>query len=63
MRLGWHLGWGPLTLSDTIWRSRRRRPAWAATLPGWQCPHRHTREDTALACRQRELRRRQNLTA
>lgn len=57
MRLSWHFGWGPFTLSDTIWRSRRK--AYAAVLPGWQCPHRHTREDTALTCRQRELRRRE----
>lgn len=61
MRLGWdvHL-FGPLYLSDTIWRSRRRPrgKVWHGTLPGWNCPHNHTREDTAVECARREQQRR-----
>lgn len=65
MRLGWSVPLpGPLRLSGTIWRSRRRRnkrrQVYHATLPGWQCKHNHTREDTALACAAREQRRRKN---
>jgi len=63
MRLGWHVHLlGPFTLGGTIWRSRsrsrRRGPVYHGTLPGWQCPHDHRREDTAQACAQREARRR-----
>ena len=62
MRLGWHVHLlGPLGLGGTIWQSRRRRPrakTYHGTLPGWTCPHDHRREDTAVACGQREQRRR-----
>lgn len=60
MRLGWSIPLpGPFRLSGTIWRSRRRRGrVYHGTLPGWQCPHGHRREDTAVACAQREQRRR-----
>jgi hypothetical protein len=63
MRLGWRvrLG-GPFYLGGTIWRSKRRRPrrkTYHGTLPGWKCPHNHSREDLAIACAQREARRRQ----
>jgi hypothetical protein len=64
MRLGWSIPLpGPFRLSGTIWRSGRRRrrsrtPVWHGQLPGWQCPHNHTREDTAVACARREARRR-----
>ena len=60
MRLGWRIHlFGPFTLGGTIWRSRRR--GFHGTLPGWRCPHNHTREDTAVACAQREARRRRSL--
>jgi hypothetical protein len=62
MRLGWRIPLpGPFYLGGTIWRSRRhsRRPFYTGTLPdGWRCPHRHTREDKAIECRDKELRRR-----
>lgn len=62
MRLGWHIPLGgPFSLSGTIWRSKRRRkraPAFHGTLPGWKCPHNHSRQDLAIACAQREVRRR-----
>ncbi len=63
MRLGWHVHLlGPFYLSDTLWRShgrRNRAPVYHGTLPGgWRCPHDHRREDTAVACAQREQRRR-----
>lgn len=62
MRLGWSIPLpGPFRLSGTIWRSRyrrRRAPVYHGTLPGWQCPHNHRREDTAQACAQREAARR-----
>jgi hypothetical protein len=66
----WRLGWrvhllGPFYLGGTVLRhtQRRRRLAWHGTLPGWRCPHDHRREDTAVACAQRELRRRSALSA
>lgn len=60
MRLGWSIPLpGPFFLSGTLWRSRRRRArGYHGTLPGWQCPHNHQREDTALTCATREARRR-----
>lgn len=62
MRLGGSIGPRLLRLSWTYWRSRPRRAPrhwWAGKLDdGWTCPHHHTREDTAEACAQRELRRR-----
>jgi hypothetical protein len=61
MRLGWRIPLGgPFSLSGTIWRSKRRRrqKGYHGTLPGWQCPHNHGREDLAVACAQREARRR-----
>lgn len=68
VRLGWRLRLlriGPFTesLSGTHWRSKRRqRPFWHGTLPdGWVCQHEHRREDTAVACANRELRRRRAL--
>lgn len=61
MRLGWSIPLpGPFRLSGTIWRSRRRqRLVYHGTLPdGWECPHEHRREDTAIECARREARRR-----
>ena len=62
MRLGWSIPLpGPLYLSGTIWRSgrrRRRAPAYHGQLPGWKCPHNHTRPDTAEVCAERERHRR-----
>lgn len=58
MRLGWSVPLpGPFRLSGTLWRSRRRPRGFHGTLPGWQCPHNHERQDTAIACAQREARR------
>jgi hypothetical protein len=62
VRLGWRIGLpGPFYLGGTVLRSRSRRPrlrVYHGTLPGWKCPHNHTRMDTAVACAQREPRRR-----
>jgi hypothetical protein len=62
MRFGWHVRLlGPLGAGGTIWQSRRHRPrrkAWHGTLPDWTCPHNHARDDLAVACAQREARRR-----
>jgi hypothetical protein len=62
MRFGWHVHLlGPFGVGGTIWQSKRRRPrrtVYHGTLPGWQCPHNHQREDTAITCAQREARRR-----
>jgi hypothetical protein len=63
MRLGWRVGLpGPFYIGGTLWRSARRRRArgrfYHGTLPGWTCPHNHTRPDTALACARAERRRR-----
>jgi hypothetical protein len=59
MRLGWHVHLlGPFSVGGTIWRSRRRRRGYHGTLPGWKCPHNHSRMDLAMACAQREERRR-----
>lgn len=64
MRLGWHVGLGPFYLAGTILRiggpHRRRRTVYHGTLPGWTCPHNHTRPDTAETCRDKEARRRGN---
>jgi hypothetical protein len=54
---------GPFRLSGTNWRLKprrrgRRAPVYHGTLPGWKCPHNHSREDLAVACAQREARRR-----
>jgi len=61
-RLGWRLPlpW-PFYLAGTVLRSgphRRRRTVYHGTLPGWQCPHNHTRPDTANECAAREARKR-----
>lgn len=59
MRLGWSIPLpGPFRLSGTIWRSKRRRRGHRGTLPGWKCPHLHSRAELAIACAQREARRR-----
>jgi hypothetical protein len=67
MRLGWSIPLpGPFRLSGTIWRSKPRRrkrhgPArrvYHGSLPGWKCVHNHSREDLAVACAQREAKRR-----
>lgn len=62
MRLTWHKHLlGPFGIGGTIWQSRRRRPkreVYHGTLPGWTCPHNHSRMDLAVACAQREERRR-----
>lgn len=64
MRLGWRIPLpGPFYLSGTVVQSRRRhragRRTYHGTLPGYRCPHNHRREDTAIACANREARRRQ----
>jgi hypothetical protein len=61
MRLGWRIPLpGPFYLGGTVWRSKRRsrRITYHGELPGWHCPHSHTRPDTAIACANRELRQR-----
>lgn len=62
MRLGWHVHlFGPFSVGGTIWRSKRRRSrrrVYHGTLPGWTCPHNHTRPDTARDCANAEARRR-----
>lgn len=62
MRLGWSIRvLGPIRLSGTLWRSKprsKRRTVYHGQLPGWQCPHNHTREDTARECARREAKRR-----
>jgi hypothetical protein len=60
MRLGWRIHLlGPFSVGGTVWRSRRRRGrVYHGTLPGWKCPHSHSRMDLAVACAQREARRR-----
>jgi hypothetical protein len=67
IRLGWSVPLpGPFRLSGTLWRSKRRRPkrrgparpVYHGTLPGWKCTHNHSREDLAVACAQRESKRR-----
>lgn len=61
MRLGWHVHLlGPLSLGGTIWQSKHRSHGrvYHGELPGWRCQHDHRREDTAVACAQREQRRR-----
>ncbi len=63
MRLGWRIPLpGPFYLGGTVWRSRPRGRVYHGTLPGWRCPHNHRREDTAVACAQREERRRYRRT-
>ena len=60
-RLSWHVHLlGPFGVGGTIWQSRRRsrRKVYHGTLPGWTCPHNHARDDLAVACAQREARRR-----
>ena len=57
-RLGWSIPLpGPFRLSGTLWRSKRRR-GYHGTLPGWKCPHAHSRMDLAVDCARREARRR-----
>ena len=70
MRIGWHIPLpGPFSIGGTVWRSKSRRsrsrtrPRTAAarggyhgTLPGWTCPHNHSRPDLAEACAQRYAR-------
>jgi hypothetical protein len=60
VRIGWHIPLpGPFSVGGTLWRSKpRRRPGYHGTLPGWKCPHNHSRPDLAEACAQREARRR-----
>jgi hypothetical protein len=60
MRIGWHIPLpGPFSVGGTLWRSKpRRRRGYHGTLPGWKCPHNHSRPDLAEACAQREARRR-----
>jgi len=70
VRIGWHIPLpGPFSIGGTVWRSksRRRRPrtrrhtaatrrGYHGTLPGWTCPHNHSRPDLAEACAQRYAR-------
>jgi len=70
VRIGWHIPLpGPFSIGGTVWRSKsrrrrsrtRRRTAAArrgyhGTLPGWTCPHNHSRPDLAEACAQRYAR-------
>jgi len=70
VRIGWHIPLpGPFSIGGTVWRSKSRRsrsrtrPRTAAarggyhgTLPGWTCPHNHSRPDLAEACAQRYAR-------
>jgi hypothetical protein len=61
MRIGWHIPLpGPFSVGGTLWRSksRRRGPVYHGRLPGWKCPHNHSRPDLAEACAEREARRR-----
>ena len=62
MRFGWHVHLlGPFSVVGTTWQSKRRRPRWPVyhgTLPGWKCPHNHSRMDLAVACAESEARRR-----
>jgi hypothetical protein len=62
IRLGWHKHLlGPFGIGGTIARVTfgPRRTVYHGKLPdGWRCPHDHERQDTADACRDRELRRR-----
>jgi hypothetical protein len=60
MRIGWRIPLpGPFSVGGTVWRSKpRRRRGYHGTLPGWKCPHNHSRPDLAEACAQREARRR-----
>jgi hypothetical protein len=64
MRLGWSIRiFGPVRLSGTLWRSKRRRArrrgrVYHGTLPGWKCAHNHSRPELAQACAQREAARR-----
>lgn len=65
MRIGWSIPLpGPFRVSGTVWRSksRRRGKTYHGQLPGWKCPHNHSREDLALACAQREAQRRAQLS-
>jgi hypothetical protein len=64
MRIGWHIPLpGPFSVGGTLWRSKpRRRRGYHGTLPGWKCPHNHSRRDLAEACAQREARRRGRTT-
>jgi hypothetical protein len=60
MRIGWHIPLpGPFSIGGTLWRSKsRRRRGYHGTLPGWKCPHNHSRPDLARACANREAARR-----
>lgn len=62
MRLGWSVPLpGPFRIGGTLWRSRgrSRRRVYHGTLPGWKCPHNHTRPDTATQCARSRARDRQ----
>jgi hypothetical protein len=58
MRIGWSIPLpGPFRVSGTVWRSpSKRRPGYHGTLPGWRCPHNHSRMDLAVACANRHAR-------
>ena len=63
MRIGWHIPLpGPFSIGGTVWRSKskskKRQRGYHGTLPGWKCPHNHSRMDVAVACAQREEHRR-----
>lgn len=62
MRLGWRIPLpGPFYLGGTIWQSQyRRRPYYHGRIGKWECPHHHERPDTARACAQREIYRREH---
>ena len=55
MRIGWSIPLpGPFRVGGTVWRSKRR--GMHGTLPGWKCPHNHSRPDLAIACANRHAR-------
>src|SRR5690349_17186296 len=60
MRIWWSLPLpGPFRVGGTAWRSNSR-PGYHGVhseLPGWKCPHNHSRLDRAVACANREAGR------
>lgn len=62
MRIWWSLPLpGPFRVGGTVWRSKSRRRGYHgvhSALPGWQCPHNHSRLDLATECANQEARRR-----